>query len=132
MGEQLFLEHFAWFRNQTRPGRHPNAIKLAARSEISTKTARRSAIHISDRRQARLAYLQDRRLVPLAWESPYILPLIVVRQRLQSARCEATPPGELVPDRLGLQRCFLRDCILIIVIRVSNFRFSLLQTAKSS
>ena len=38
MGEQLFLERFVWFDNETRHGRHPNAFKLAAQFEISAKT----------------------------------------------------------------------------------------------
>ena len=61
MGEQLFLERFVWFDNETRLGRHPNAFKLAARFEISTKTAQRSIDYFRDRLQAPLAYLLTRK-----------------------------------------------------------------------
>ena len=61
MGEQLFLERFVWFDNETRLGRYPNAFKLAARFEISTKTAQRSIDYFRDRLQAPLAYLITRK-----------------------------------------------------------------------
>lgn len=61
MGEQLFLERFVWFDNETRLGRHPNAFKLAARFEISTKTAQRSIDYFRDRLQAPLEYLLTRK-----------------------------------------------------------------------
>ena len=61
MGEQLFLERFVWFDNETRLGRHPNAFKLAARFEISTKTAQRSIDYFRDRLQAPLEYLITRK-----------------------------------------------------------------------
>lgn len=57
MGEQLFLERFVWFDNETRLGRYPNAFKLAARFEISSKTAQRSIDYFRDRLQAPLAYV---------------------------------------------------------------------------
>lgn len=57
MGEQLFLERFVWFDNETRLGRYPNAFKMAAKFEISTKTAQRSIDYFRDRLQAPLAYL---------------------------------------------------------------------------
>jgi predicted DNA-binding transcriptional regulator YafY len=57
MGEQLFLERFIWFDNETRHGHYPNAFKLAAKFEISTKTAQRSIDYFRDRLQAPLAYL---------------------------------------------------------------------------
>lgn len=61
MGEQLFLERFVWFDNETRLGRHPNAFKLAAKFEISTKTAQRSIDYFRDRLQAPLEYLLTRK-----------------------------------------------------------------------
>lgn len=57
VGEQLFLERFVWFDNETRRGRYPNAFKLAAHFEISTKTAQRSIEYFRDRLQAPLEYL---------------------------------------------------------------------------
>lgn len=57
MGEQIFLERFFWFDNETRLGRYPNAFKLAARFEISTKTAQRSIDYFRDRLQAPLEYV---------------------------------------------------------------------------
>ncbi|WP_224984213.1 helix-turn-helix transcriptional regulator [Geomonas agri] len=61
MGEQLFLERFVWFDNETRLERYPNAFKLAAQFEISTKTAQRSIDYFRDRLQAPLAYLLTRK-----------------------------------------------------------------------
>jgi len=61
VGEQLFLERFIWFDNETRLARYPNAFKLAARFEISTKTAQRSIDYFRDRLQAPLAYLLARK-----------------------------------------------------------------------
>jgi len=61
VGEQLFLERFIWFDNETRHGHHPNAFKLAAKFEISTKTAQRSIDYFRDRLQAPLAYLLTRK-----------------------------------------------------------------------
>ncbi|BCG47921.1 Transcriptional regulator, YafY family [Citrifermentans bremense] len=57
MGEQLFLERFIWFDNEARRDRYPNAFKLAAQFEISTKTAQRSIDYFRDRLQAPLEYL---------------------------------------------------------------------------
>lgn len=57
MGEQLFLERFVWFDNETRHGRYPNAFKLAAQFEISTKTAQRSIDYFRDRLNAPLEYV---------------------------------------------------------------------------
>ena len=61
VGEQLFLERFVWFDAETRHGHHPNAFKLAAKFEISTKTAQRSIDYFRDRLQAPLAYLLTRK-----------------------------------------------------------------------
>lgn len=61
MGEQMFLERFAWFDSETRLGRYPNAFKLAARFNISTKTAQRSIDYFRDRLQAPLEYLLTRK-----------------------------------------------------------------------
>jgi predicted DNA-binding transcriptional regulator YafY len=61
VGEQLFLERFVWFDNETRLGRYPNVFKLAARFEISTKTAQRSIDYFRDRLQAPLEYLLTRK-----------------------------------------------------------------------
>lgn len=60
MGEQLFLERFFWSDNETSLGRIPNAFKLAARFEISTKTAQRSIDYFRHRLQAPLKYLLTR------------------------------------------------------------------------
>ena len=57
MGEQLFLERFVWFDTETRHGRYPNAFKLAAKFEVSTKTAQRSIDYFRDRLQAPLEYV---------------------------------------------------------------------------
>jgi predicted DNA-binding transcriptional regulator YafY len=57
VGEQLFLERFVWFDNETRRGRYPNAFKMAAQFEISTKTAQRSIDYFRDRLQAPLEYV---------------------------------------------------------------------------
>jgi predicted DNA-binding transcriptional regulator YafY len=61
MGEQLFLERFVWFDNETRRGLYPNAFKLAARFEISSKTAQRSIDYFRDRLQAPLEYVLSRK-----------------------------------------------------------------------
>jgi hypothetical protein len=42
MGDHLFLERFVWFDHEARRERFPNAFKLAAKFEVSTKTAQRS------------------------------------------------------------------------------------------
>jgi predicted DNA-binding transcriptional regulator YafY len=57
VGEQLFLERFVWFDNETRRERFPNASKLAVKFEITTKTAQRS-----------IDYFRDRLLAPLEYE----------------------------------------------------------------
>jgi len=61
MGEQLFLERFVWFDNETRHGHFPNAFKLAAKFEISTKTAQRSIDYFRDRLVAPLEYVLSRK-----------------------------------------------------------------------
>ena len=73
MGEQLFLERFVWFDNETRLGHYPNAFKLAARFEISTKTAQRSIDYFRDRLQAPLTYLITRKGYQYS-DSSYQLP----------------------------------------------------------
>ena len=61
MGDQLFLKRFIWFDSETRHGHHPNTFKLAAKFEISNKTAQRSIDYFRDRLQAPLAYLLTRK-----------------------------------------------------------------------
>jgi hypothetical protein len=39
VGEQLFLEHFVWFDNETRLGSYPSAFKLAARFKVRDRPA---------------------------------------------------------------------------------------------
>ena len=41
MGDQLHLERFIWFEQQARQERFPNAFKLAAQFETSTRVAQR-------------------------------------------------------------------------------------------
>ena len=57
MGDQLFLERFVWFDNETRHGHYPNATRLAAEFEISGKTAQRSIEYFRDRLHAPLEYV---------------------------------------------------------------------------
>jgi len=61
VGEQLFLERFVWFDNESRRERFPNASTLAVHFEISTKTAQRSIDHFRDRLQAPLEYEVSRK-----------------------------------------------------------------------
>ena len=61
VGDQLFLERFIWFDNETRHGRYPNATRLAEQFEISTKTAHRSIDYFRDRLQAPLDYDESRK-----------------------------------------------------------------------
>jgi len=61
MGEQMYLERFVWFDAEARHGRFPNAFKLAAHFEISTKTAQRSIDYFRDRLQAPLEYVLSRK-----------------------------------------------------------------------
>ena len=56
MGDQLYLERFVWFDNETRHGRFPNASGLGQHFEIAPKTAQRSIDHFRDRLQAPLEY----------------------------------------------------------------------------
>ncbi len=56
MGDQLYLERFVWFDNETRHGRFPNASMLGQHFEIAPKTAQRSIDHFRDRLQAPLEY----------------------------------------------------------------------------
>ena len=74
MGDQMYLERFVWFDNETRLGLYPNAFKLAARFEISTKTAQRSIDYFRDRLQAPLAYLITRKGYHYT-DSSYYLPV---------------------------------------------------------
>lgn len=79
MGEQLFLERFVWFDNETRLGRYPNAFKLAARFEISTKTAQRSIDYFRDRLKAPLEYLLTRKGYHYT-DSSYQLPVTCISE----------------------------------------------------
>jgi len=56
VGDQLYLERFVWFDNETRHGRFPNASGLGEHFEIAPKTAQRSIDHFRDRLQAPLEY----------------------------------------------------------------------------
>lgn len=56
MGDQLYLERFIWFDNETRRERFPNASRLGDHFEIALKTAQRSIDHFRDRLLAPLEY----------------------------------------------------------------------------
>jgi len=56
MGERLYVERFVWFDNEIRNGHYPNATRLAASFEISTKTAQRTIDFLRDRFSAPLEY----------------------------------------------------------------------------
>lgn len=112
MGEQLFLERFFWFDNETRLGRFPNAFKLAARFEISTKTAQRSIDYFRDRLQAPLEYLIPRKgyhytdagfQLPLARLSEMELLALLISSKLISDASAGSLAEELesVSRRLG-------------------------------
>jgi hypothetical protein len=61
MGEQMYLERFGWFDAEARHGHSPNAFKLAAQFEVSTKTAQRSIDYFRDSLQALLKYVLSRK-----------------------------------------------------------------------
>ncbi len=56
MGQRNIYERYTWFDSQVRAGRHPNASKLAARFEISVKTAQRDIEFMRDRLRCPLVY----------------------------------------------------------------------------
>jgi len=61
MGDFLYYERFAWFDDQIRRNRYPNAGRLAEHFEISKKQAQRTIAHLRDRLHAPLEYITDRR-----------------------------------------------------------------------
>jgi predicted DNA-binding transcriptional regulator YafY len=61
MGEQLFLERFFWFDNETKKNIFPNASSLARQFECSIKTAQRSIEFFRCRLHAPLEYDPVRR-----------------------------------------------------------------------
>ncbi|MBU5638845.1 hypothetical protein KOM00_19145 [Geomonas sp. Red69] len=113
MGEQLFLERFVWFDNETRHGRYPNAFKLAAQFEISTKTAQRSIDYFRDRLQAPLEYLLSHkgyRYADSSFQLPMtrmsegeLLALLISRKLITEASSAGSLAQELetVSRRLG-------------------------------
>lgn len=109
MGEQVFLERFFWFDNETRLGRYPNAFQLAAQFEISVKTAQRSIEYFRDRLQAPLEYLTSRKgyqytdsdfLLPIArLTEAELLALLISRKLISEASA-----GSLVEDLESISR----------------------------
>jgi predicted DNA-binding transcriptional regulator YafY len=61
MGEKLYVERCVWFDNEIRIGRYPNATTLAAKFEISPKTAQRTIDYLRDRLHAPIEYLASRK-----------------------------------------------------------------------
>ena len=56
MGRKLIFERYIWFDAETRKGAYPNASKLAARFELSVKTAQRDITFMRDRLGCPLTY----------------------------------------------------------------------------
>ncbi len=56
MGDRLKLERFLWFHERIKAGAYPNAAHLAARFEISPRTAQRDIEFMQDRMSAPLLY----------------------------------------------------------------------------
>lgn len=87
----MFLERFVWFDSKTRHGRFPNAFTLAAKFEISTKTAQRSVDYFRDRLQAPIEYLLSRKgycytnsdsQIPVTRLSQYELLALLISRKL--------------------------------------------------
>lgn len=56
MGRKLIYERYIWFDAEARAGKYPNASKLAARFELSVKTAQRDIVFMKDRLGCPLDY----------------------------------------------------------------------------
>ena len=61
MGDRLKFERFLWFHERIKALGYPNAAKLAARFEISPRTAQRDIEFMRDRMSAPLLYFPDRK-----------------------------------------------------------------------
>ena len=56
MGNSLVFERFQWLDVQVRGGRYPNAVFLARKFEISSKTAQRNMVCLFFRFDANFAF----------------------------------------------------------------------------
>ena len=80
MSENLGMERYLWFDGQIRAGRHPNARTLAARFEISRRTAQRDIERFRERFNVPLEYDAERRGYRYA-EAAFQLPFMQVHQQ---------------------------------------------------
>lgn len=104
MSWQLVYERFMWFDARVKARAHPNAAALAARFEISPKTAQRAIAFMRDRLGAPLEYVPGRRgyryldeayELPGAWIGGEELTALMVAYRLAST----------VPDQALKRSC---------------------------
>ena len=90
MGQRSIYERYAWFDSRVRGGKYPNASKLAARFEISVKTAQRDIEFMRDRLQCPLSYSTSEKgyyyedgdfSLPVTYLSPDELSSLVLAKR---------------------------------------------------
>ncbi len=93
MASKIIYERFLWFHNQAKEVRYPNAGTLAARFEISRKTAQRDVSFMINRLFAPLVYVPEKRgfmyedasyELPGSWLSEEELTSLIVSYRLAS------------------------------------------------
>lgn len=98
MATKAIYERFLWFHSRVMAGSYPNASTLAARFEISPKTARRDIDFMHDRLRAPLVYDQSRRGYSYE-EDGFALPGIWIDEKGVVSLLLAESMLEAVPDR---------------------------------
>jgi len=91
MGSRIIYERYAWFDNQARQRKYPNASKLAVQFELSVKTAQRDIAFMRDRLNCPLFYDKNQKgylyknrsfSLPLTYLSPEELTALLFAQKL--------------------------------------------------
>ena len=82
MASHPILERYLWFDRQIRQGRHPNAVSLAERFELSRKTAQRHISFLRERLDAPLEYDAVRRGYRYADDAFRLPPLFATERQL--------------------------------------------------
>lgn len=82
MASHPILERYLWFDRQIRQGRHPNAVSLAERFELSRKTAQRHISFLRERLDAPLEYDPVRRGYRYADDAFRLPPLFATERQL--------------------------------------------------
>lgn len=94
MSSTIIFERFMWFHHEIKQNRYPNANKMAAKFEVTAKTAQRNIEFLRDRLGAPLRYVPAHRgyeledntwALPGLWLSEDELVSLVLSSRLASA-----------------------------------------------